>query len=226
MFGYGPIYCHIPSNCIILLAVVNLAKLLYFSTLAYQIHVLYTAELLHQSARSSLSGVIMADSSPTFTAELLDIKPLTLRRWCEYHAEHLSPGTNPPSGQARRFTDKDIEILKHIKHLRSQGFNTATINAQLAGLTFAEVITDERSEGDSVPDSEAIASVASQEGLQSTQALIMVVQDLQRQIDAIQQANQQANRNRLDSVTLLGVGVCIGLLFAVGMILLAWVYGG
>jgi len=51
----------------------------------------------------------MADSSPTFTAELLGIKPLTLRRWCEYHAEHLSPGTNPPSGQARRFTDKDIK---------------------------------------------------------------------------------------------------------------------
>ena len=161
----------------------------------------------------------MADSSPTFTAELLDIKPLTLRRWCEYHAEHLSPGTNPPSGQARRFTDKDIEVLKHIKHLRSQGFNTATINAQLGGLTFAEVITSERSEDDT-----AVASVGSPDGLQQAPAFLVAVQDLQRQIDAIQQANQEAKRNQIDRLTMLGIGICIGLLFCAILIGLAYLY--
>ena len=161
----------------------------------------------------------MADSSPTFTAELLGIKPLTLRRWCEYHAEHLSPGTNPPSGQARRFTDKDIEILKHVKHLRSQGFNTATINAQLAGLTFAEVVTAERSEDDG-GDSEELAPLASPGELQSPQALVMVVESLQRQIDGIQQAR------RFDAVGLVGLGIVIGLVFATMFIALASLYGG
>jgi len=164
----------------------------------------------------------MADSSPTFTAELLDIKPLTLRRWCEYHAEHLSPSTNPPSGQSRRFTDKDIEVLKHIKHLRSQGFNTAIINERLAGLTFAEVITDERTEDDSAGDSEALASVSPQEGLQQAPGVIVALQAMQRQIDGL----QQANRRRFDSITILGVGICIGLLFAAILIGLAWLYGG
>ena len=162
----------------------------------------------------------MADSSPTFTAELLGIKPLTLRRWCEYHAEHLSVGTNPPSGQARRFTDKDIEILKHVKHLRSQGFNTAIINNQLEGLTFAEVITDERSEDDRAGDSEELAPPAAQAGPQQTQALIMVVQELQRQVGVIQE-------NRwLDTITAIGLGFTAGLLFCAILIGLAWLYGG
>lgn len=151
----------------------------------------------------------MADSSPTFTPELLDIKPLTLRRWCEYHAEHLLSGTNPPSGQARRFTDKDIELLKHLKHLRSQGFNTGTINAQLAGLTFAEVITDERSEGDSAPDSEAIVPTTAQEGLQQAPGVLVALQAIEQRIDAIE-------RRRLDTITSSGIGLCIGLLDIIG----------
>ena len=161
----------------------------------------------------------MADSSPTFTAELLDIKPLTLRRWCEYHAEHLSPGTNPPSGQARRFTDKDIEVLKHIKHLRSQGFNTAIINERLAGLTFAEVITVERSEDDSA-DSEDLATQNAPESLQQApQSFVVALQHIERRMDAYE-------RRRLDTVTSIGLGFVGGLLFCAILILLAWLYGG
>jgi DNA-binding transcriptional MerR regulator len=167
----------------------------------------------------------MADSSPTFTAELLDIKPLTLRRWCEYHAEHLSAGTNPPSGQSRRFTDKDIEVLKHIKHLRSQGFNTAIINERLAGLTFAEIDTDEPTD-----DSEELVPVAAQEGLQATQAIGIVVESLQKRFDALEAAHHQARQEDRQSRDDMVKGFAIGFLVAgflfLGMVLLSWLYGG
>ena len=157
--------------------------------------------------------------TPNEAAQLVGTAAHNVRRWTEYHSAHLSPLATPPPGQARRYNGRDIEVLKHVKALRAQGLTVPVINEQLAGLTFAEIDT-------TAPDSEAIASVAVQESPQQAQALMVVVRDLQWQIDAIQQANQQANRNRLDSVTLLGVGVCIGLLFAAILIGLAWLYGG
>jgi len=35
---------------------------------------------------------------------------------------------NPPAGQARRFTGRDLEVLKHVKSLRAQGLTVARIN--------------------------------------------------------------------------------------------------
>ena len=153
---------------------------------------------------------------------MLEITPVTLRRWCEYHAEHLSAGANPPAGKARRFTGRDLEVFKHVRSLRAQGLTVADINEQLAGLTFAVVDTNEQS----AADSEELASVGSQEGLQQTPGVIVALEAMQRQIDTIQQAAQHANGRRFDTVTVLGIGICIGLLFAVGMIVLAWLYGG
>jgi DNA-binding transcriptional MerR regulator len=149
---------------------------------------------------------------------MLEITPVTLRRWCEYHAEHLSAGANPQAGKARRFTGRDLEVFKHVRSLRAQGLTVADINEQLQALTFAVVDTDEQSAG----DSEELAPVASQESLHDVAAIIQALSSHQAQIDAI----QQANRRRFDTVTVLGIGICIGLLFSVGMIVLAWLYGG
>lgn len=153
--------------------------------------------------------------TPNEAAILIGTAAHNVRRWTEYHGAHLSPLATPPPGQARRYNGRDIEVLKHVKALRAQGLTVPVINEQLTGLTFAEI--------DTTPvDSEELAPLASQEGPQQAPAVLMVLNDLQRQIDAI----QQANRSRLDSVTLLGVGVCIGLLFAAILIGLAWLYGG
>ena len=154
------------------------------------------------------------------TADQIGIKAVTLRRWCEYHASYLSPGANPPTGQARRFNSRDIEVLKTVKDLREEGFSSARINEKLSGLTFAEIDISEIAPADS--EDTAIAPTTAQESPQQAQAFMVVAQDLQRQIDAI----QKANRRRLDSVTLLGLGICIGLLFAAILIGLAWLYGG
>lgn len=70
-----------------------------------------------------------------------------------------------------------------------------------------------------------LAPVAAQEGLQQAQGLVVALEAMQRQIDAIQQAAQHADRSRFDTVTVLGIGICIGLLFAAILIGLAYLYG-
>ena len=92
----------------------------------------------------------MNEQTPHNTADMLGITPVTLRRWCDYHKEYLSAGVNPPAGQARRFTGKDIEVLKHVKQLRAQGLTVARINEQLATLTFAEIETEANTGADSI----------------------------------------------------------------------------
>lgn len=158
-------------------------------------------------------------------AEAIGVSIHSLRRWCEWHKAHLSPGANPPAGQARRLTGVDIEVLRHVKALRSEGLQTVAINEQLAGLTFAEIDT-----GDHSPvDSEEIEPTAAQEKLQQTPGPIMAPEyfmAIERRFEALEAAMQEDQRYRFDQLTMLGIGVCIGLLFCAILIGLAWLYGG
>lgn len=159
-------------------------------------------------------------TTPTETAEIIDITPVSLRRWCDYHAAHLSPGANPPAGQARRFTGRDIEVLKMVKQLREQGFTVARINEQLATLTFAEIDTSEQ-------DTEPVAlQPASPDAQHSTPAVIVALDDLQELIRAIQQGNQATQQTQRDFVVGLALGALgMGLLIIL-LLLLAVLYGG
>ena len=157
--------------------------------------------------------------APNEAAQLVGTAAHNVRRWTEYHSAHLSPLATPTPGQARRYNGRDIEVLKHVKALRAQGLTVPVINEQLAGLTFAEIDT-------TAPDSEAIAPTTAPGELQSTQALIMVVESLRSEVNAIQQARQEERHNRIDTVTAIGLGLCMGLLFAAILIGLAWLYGG
>ena len=78
--------------------------------------------------------------TPGAMTEQLGITPITLRRWCAYHRQYLSPGANPGEGVTRRFTGRDLEVFKHVRTLRDQGANTEQINEQLKGLTFPEIL--------------------------------------------------------------------------------------
>ena len=153
--------------------------------------------------------------TPSAAAQRLGVEVYTVRRWCDWHAAHLSASASPGAGALRRLTQSDIEVLSMVRDLRAQGLHTETINEQLEGVTFAIVDTDEQSAG----DSEELAPPASQEGLQQSPALLMVVQDLQRQIDGIQQS-------RRDSVTWFALGFLVAGFLFLGMVLLSWLYGG
>ena len=158
--------------------------------------------------------------TPSEAAKRLGVEVYTVRRWCDWHAAHLSASASPGAGALRRLTQSDIEVLSMVRDLRAQGLHTETINEQLEGVTFAVVDNDTANVSSMNGESEELAPLASQEAPQSTQAIIMVVESLRSEVKAIQEAR------RFDAVGLVGLGIVIGLVFATMFIALASLYGG
>ena len=124
----------------------------------------------------------MSEHTPHSTANMLEITPVTLRRWCAAHAEFLSSGANPPErGEARRFTGRDIEVLKHVKSLRAQGKTEAKINEQLRTLTFPEIEQGDQGGALTVPP-------ASQEGPGAAQLPVRVLDDHETRLDRLERS--------------------------------------
>lgn len=151
---------------------------------------------------------------------MLGITPVTLRRWCAAHASYLSPLANPPErGTARRFTGKDIEVLKHVQSLRAHGLTEAKINEQLRTLTFAEIDNSEQN-----VDTEPTTDLpVQQETSHNALALRVALDDLEKRFDAKFAALE---RNRRDAFVMFGAGfLAAGVLFLL-LIGLAVLYGG
>ena len=108
----------------------------------------------------------------------LGITPITLRRWCSYHRQYLSPGANPGEGVTRRFTGRDLEVFKHVRTLRDQGANTEQINEQLKGLTFPEILG---------PDALTVPP-ASPEGLHSPQLPVRALDDHETRLGRLERS--------------------------------------
>jgi len=159
--------------------------------------------------------------TPSEAAALVGVGPHSIRRWCEWHAAHLSPGANPGIGGQRRLTMLDVEVLKEVSNLRLQGLQTLAINEQLAGLTFAEIDTDSNNTIDT-----AIAPQSAPDGLQQAPGVLVALEAMRSEIDAIRAVANEGKRIQRDAIYLIAIGIVIGLLFAVGMILLAWLYSG
>ena len=120
--------------------------------------------------------------TPAKAAELVGVEVYTIRRWCDWHAAHLSPGASPGAGALRRLTMRDIEVLKTVRDLRAQGLTTATINEQLAGVTFPEI-----EPGDQV-DTALDAHPASPEGPGAAQLPAPVQNDLALRLDRLERS--------------------------------------
>lgn len=143
----------------------------------------------------------MADQTPQEIQNTLGITSITLRRWCDYHKTYLSTGTQPRHGQARRFTGKDLEVLRHVQSLRDQGMTTAIINEHLSTLTFAEI--------DTPTNDTNLAIVDAPDTPDSTPAPIFAPEYLitmQRDIEALKAATTESKRNQRDGVIMFGVG--------------------
>ena len=163
----------------------------------------------------------MSEHTPHNTADTLGITPFTLRRWCDYHAAYLSSSANPPAGQARRFTGRDLEVLKHVKSLRAQGLTVARINEQLAPLTFAEIDTNEQDT--KVVEAPQDAQNA-QERTGTHQLMRVALDDLRTEFDAKLAVLQR--RREPSCFVGLGLGFIAALLFVIVIVLLAVLYGG
>ena len=155
----------------------------------------------------------------TDAARACNVSLNTIRNWCRDYGAYLSPGASA-IGAARAFDGRDMDVLRYIARLRSEGMQRDAIIQRLGETTFAEIDDDQPST--QTGNLAQIAPTTAQEGLGQAPAMLVALQAMQAQIAAL----QQANRRRFDTVTVLGIGICIGLLFAVGMIVLAWLYGG
>ena len=163
----------------------------------------------------------MSEHTPHNTADTLGITPFTLRRWCDYHAAYLSPSANPPAGQARRFTGRDLEVLKHVKSLRAQGLTVARINEQLAPLTFAEI--DNSEQDTDIVEAPQDAQNA-QDRTDAALAVRVALDDLEKRFDAKLEAIQRVREPSF--FVGFGAGFIAALLFVIVIVLLAVLYGG
>ncbi len=162
----------------------------------------------------------------TDAAKACNVSLNTIRNWCRGYGVFLSPCASA-IGEARAFTGRDMEVLKYIALLRSEGMQKGAIVQRLGETTFSEIEPDDTIEPTN--DSTELAPLASQEGLQQTQGAIVApeyLMTIERRFEALEAARQEDKRDRIDRLTMLGIGICIGLLFSVGMIVLAWLYGG
>ena len=123
--------------------------------------------------------------TPAKAAELVGVEVYTIRRWCDWHAAHLSPGASPGAGALRRLTMRDIEVLRHVRDLRAQGLTTSTINEQLAGVTFPEIEPGDQADNEQTA---LDALPASQEGLGSPQLPIPVLNDHETRLDRLERS--------------------------------------
>lgn len=151
--------------------------------------------------------------TPSEAAKLIDTGAHNVRRWAEWHAEHLSQAANPGQDKPRRLTQRDVEVLRSVKALRDQGLQTEAINQQLAQTTFAVVETSFTEAPQLAPETHSTA-LAQNVGIDATTAL----QALVGRLDAIERT--QRDRFTWFLYGFLACGVLFGL-----MLLLAVLYG-
>lgn len=157
-------------------------------------------------------------------AEAVGVTIHSIRRWAEWHSAYLSPGANPETGQPKRFAGRDIEVLKHVKALRSEGLQTIAINEKLAGLTFAEIeVIDTPGLGSIEP--EAIQTAP--EALQAVPAQNLTVdylQAIERRFLALETAREDDKREQRGFVQGLALGFIAAALFFLILVVLISIY--
>jgi len=159
--------------------------------------------------------------SPHETALLVGVAVHNIRRWGEYHAAYLSASANPPSGQLKRFTGRDVEVLKHVKALRDQGLTVPVINEQLKGLTFAEVDSNIDS---AVTVDEIIDHPAAQVGPVAVQPPMLVGYDLETLTEALERSRAKDSAIVRSGLTMFALGFCAACVMFLILVYLAALY--
>ena len=160
--------------------------------------------------------------TPTEAAELVGAGAHSIRRWAEWHSAHLSQGASPTPGAPRRFTGRDVEVLKHVKALREQGLQTLAINEQLARLTFAEI--DNQDQAVELPAA-LNPQPGSQESPSAAQLPVMVVNDLENRFNAkfaaLEKTREEVKHTRQRETLIFLLGLTAGIVLAVGLLAVA-----
>src|SRR5687768_6643237 len=111
----------------------------------------------------------------------------------------------------------DIEVLQHIKALRSEGLHTLAINKQLSDLTVTQTDYNDVQPNPTAADP-VIADIRHQGVLLQNTEQLWVRQAIDRRVANIEHP-------RLETITVNGMGVWLSLLFVTILIGLARLYG-
>ena len=142
-------------------------------------------------------------------SEQLDVPVHKLRRWCDWHAAHLSDGASPAPGEQRRLTPRDVEVLREVQRLRAMGYQTLAINERLERVTVID----------------AQASVSPQEAPQGTPAPLVLYNDLAQRMAAVEASQRDSIREQVEqaerrAAAYFAAGVGVALVVVVVVVLL------
>lgn len=165
--------------------------------------------------------------SPAVIADQLGVTIITLRRWCSTFGDHLSPLANPESGQPRRFTYRDREVLKHIRSLREQGRSLAEIGDQLGDISFPEIDdpVDNQPVAQVLPATLPEDQITTFSGSQTALATQQVESIVMAEIASLRLEIRDIKQSSRSYVSGLAAGFILALGFMIVILLLASLYG-
>lgn len=156
--------------------------------------------------------------TPADVAEILQVNPHTIRRWCVAHAAHLSHGATPGNAAPRRLTGRDLEVLRAVATLRAQGLKETAINERLAKITFVEVDNPAHDSQENPLQRFATPHQTAQDGL----LLPVAIDALQKRLDAVDRHFERLERNQRDRVLIFIAGAAVGLVAAILLLLIVY----
>jgi DNA-binding transcriptional MerR regulator len=136
----------------------------------------------------------------------------TIRNWTTEYARHLSADANPPAGTERRFSERDVAILRMVRSMREDRIPTSDIHARLQDVTIPvmDVISvDESTE--SPPESITVAA-------EPLQLPSPILNDL---VTRVQRAESLDRRVSMMWVALVGVAIWALVVTIIVLIILA-----
>lgn len=165
-----------------------------------------------------------ADAKYTIgTAAVLVGKPgaalpiTTIRNWTREYAPHLSADANPPTGTERRYTERDVAVLRLVHEWRGLRLPSSDIHARLqdATIPIVEVVpVDESTE--SPPQAPTIDS-------EPLQLPAVVQKDLLARLQGLESLDKRVSSLEQRNMLLLAfaVGVLVVLAIVVVWLLIA-----
>ncbi len=123
-------------------------------------------------------------------ADLLNVVPNTVRRWCSEYHEFLTPTAHPPKGKNRVLTLHDARVLHYVAAARDTGQAPETVRARLAAMQGADWanLPDVPPEWEN-PEETMLVTVAAERAYDVARVAV-----LQRELEMVQQQLQQAAR--------------------------------
>lgn len=142
----------------------------------------------------------------------------TIRNWSKEYARHLSDDANPPAGTERRYSERDVAILRMVRSMREDRIPTSDIHARLQDATIPvmDVLPVEES---TEPPPESTTT-----GAEPLQLPAPVLNDLVTRLQGVESLDRRVSNleSRRNMVLVALAGVAVGALVVTAIVLIVW----